>query len=63
MGTALTLHIAHVALYTVDLGHFPLDSPLEFLTVLAATLLVLYKVIEKVLKVRQTGSWSWAWCS
>jgi ABC-type uncharacterized transport system permease subunit len=54
-GGTLFIHIVHVALRTVELGRLPLATPLEFFSLLALTILVIYVIIERVMRVRVTG--------
>ncbi len=51
----ILVHIAAVALMTVDQGRLPMSTPLEFVSLLALALMMIYAVIEHRLGVRQTG--------
>jgi HemX protein len=54
-GGTLFIHVVHVLLRTIELGRLPLATPLEFFSLLALTILVIYVIIERVLRVRVTG--------
>ena len=51
----MLIHTLWVVLRTMELGRFPLGTPLGLASLLALSLTTIYVVIEKVLRVRQTG--------
>lgn len=51
----LLTHVLWVVLRTVELDRFPLGTPLGLASLLALSLTTIYVVIERVLRVRQTG--------
>jgi len=51
----LLVHVSLVILRGQELGRFPLGSPLELASMMALCLTTIYVVIERVLKVCQTG--------
>jgi HemX protein len=53
--TTLLLHTLFVVLRTLVLGRMPMGSPLEFCSLLALAILCIYAVIERRVKVSQTG--------
>jgi len=55
MFITLMLHTLFVVLRTIALGHIPMGSPLEFLSLLALAILCIYIVIERRVRVNQTG--------
>ncbi|MBC8424449.1 cytochrome c biogenesis protein CcsA [bacterium] len=55
LDVTILVHIAAVALQTISQGRLPMSSTLEFLSLLALALMMIYAVIEHRLGVRQTG--------
>ena len=55
-GGTVLVHIIHITLRTVDLGRLPLATPLEFCSMLALMIMVIYVILERMLRVRVTGA-------
>ncbi len=55
LDTTILVHIAAVILRTVAQGRLPMSTTLEFLSLLALAVMMIYAVIEHRLGVRQTG--------
>lgn len=55
MVITLGVHVAWVVLRTLEVHRFPLATPLGLASMLALGLTTIYVVIERVLRVRQTG--------
>lgn len=55
MAATVVLHVSQVVVRALALGRLPADSPLEFVSLLAVALIVIYAVIERWAKVPGTG--------
>ena len=55
-GGTLLVHITHIALQTWDYGRLPLATPVEFCSMLALMIMVIYVIIERALRVRAVGA-------
>ncbi|MDO9170584.1 MAG: cytochrome c biogenesis protein CcsA [bacterium] len=55
LATTVVAHLAASVIHARVHHHLPMASPLEFLSLLALSLLLIYAVVERRLRVRETG--------